>query len=116
MKSMKKCISWIKENELPWFFSVIKLLAEGKYISINSGAFLMILAAQRAAFFLMYVFDDFISRSISPAKSLLISGEQIEPKQQSAKPTTNCVWLFKSLQKKSSQWISIIKWKIIDTF
>lgn len=54
--------------------------------------------AHNVAFFRMYAFGDFIKRSTSLAKSRAISGEAIAPSVHNAKPTTNCVGLFKSLQ------------------
>ena len=53
----------------PWFFSDRMFREAGRNISINDGILLTILAAQRVAFFLMYVLDDFINRSTSPARS-----------------------------------------------
>lgn len=60
----------------------------------------MILKAHSAAFFLIYALGDLISRSTSDARSLAISGDAIAPSVQSARPTTNCVLLFRSLRKK----------------
>lgn len=82
----------------PWFFSVIKLRVAGRNISISSGTRLMIRKAQSAAFFRMYAFGDFINLSTSAARSLAISGDAIAPRVHSARPMTNCVELFKSLQ------------------
>ena len=82
---------------MPWFFSERRDLVAGRNISINSGAFPIILNAQSAAFFLMYALDDFKSFSTSPAKSLDISGDAIAPKVQRARPCTNCVDEFRSL-------------------
>lgn len=50
----------------------------------------------------MYALGDFINFSISPAKSRAISGDAIAPRVQSARPTTNCVGLFKSLQNQTT--------------
>jgi hypothetical protein len=55
--------------------------------------------AHNAAFLRMYAFGDFISRSTSEARSRDISGDAMAPKVHSARPTTNCVELFKSLQQ-----------------
>ena len=109
------CLKWFKVSMLfshisvisvtpviktPWFFSVKRLRVAGRNISISSGTRLMIRNAQRAAFFLMYAFGDFISLSTSEARSLAISGEAIAPSVHKAKPITNCVRLFKSLQRE----------------
>jgi len=53
--------------------------------------------AHSAAFLRMYAFGDFISRSTSEARSRDISGDAMAPNVQSARPTTNCVELFRSL-------------------
>jgi len=47
---------------------------------------------QCLTFFLIYAFDDFRSFSTSPARSRLISAEQIAPIVHNAKLTTYCVW------------------------
>lgn len=54
--------------------------------------------AHNVAFFLIYIFDDFISFSTSDAKSFAISGDAIAPNVHNARPTMNCILLFKSLE------------------
>lgn len=58
----------------------------------------MTLNAHSVAFFRIYAFGLFISRSTSLARSRAISGDAIAPSVHSASPTTNCVGLFKSLE------------------
>lgn len=82
----------------PWFFSLSRDRVAGRKISISSGTRRMTRKAHSVAFLRIYVFGDFIRRSTSLAKSRAISGEAIAPKVHSARPTTNCVELFKSLQ------------------
>lgn len=60
----------------------------------------MMRKAQSTAFFRIYAFGDFMSFSISPARSRAISGDAIAPSVQSARPTTNCVGLLRSLKDK----------------
>uniref|UniRef100_A0A1A9ZII9 Uncharacterized protein n=1 Tax=Glossina pallidipes TaxID=7398 RepID=A0A1A9ZII9_GLOPL len=74
----------------------------GKKISINSGTRRITRKAHRIAFLRIYVFGDFMRRSTSLAKSRAISGEAMAPNVHKAKPTTNCVELFKSLQVQQS--------------
>lgn len=72
----------------------------GRYISISSGTLQIIRNAQTAAFFLIYALDDFKSLSTSPARSRDISGEAMAPRVQSARPWTNWVEEFKSLERE----------------
>lgn len=96
-KKKQKLYLKIISTDIPWFFSVSKLLVAGRNISIRSGTRRIILKAHNAAFFFMYAFGDFISLSTSDARSRAISGEAIAPNVQRARPTTNCVLLFRSL-------------------
>ena len=59
-------------------------------------------------FFLIYAFDDLISFSTSPAKSLLISVEQILPNVHRAKLTMYWVWWFKSLKMYIQKMLSFV--------
>jgi len=83
----------------PWFFSDSNDRVAGRKISINSGTLRIMRNAHSAAFLRIYAFGDFISRSTSEARSRDISGDAIAPKVHRARPTTNCVELFRSLKQ-----------------